>query len=95
MGAHVSDVAVESADISCAGQELTILPQLFAHGRRCRRIIDQNIGFSLLIVLGLLPLALTGVLGLAMVVFVHEFGEVLVILNGLRAGRFPRGAVSR
>ena len=35
----------------------------------------------------LLPLALTGVLGLAAVVFIHEVAEVVVILNGLRAAK--------
>ena len=34
-----------------------------------------------------MPLALLGVLGLATVVFVHEVAEVLVIANGVRAGR--------
>ena len=35
----------------------------------------------------LLPLAITGVLGLAAVGLVHEVAEVVVIANGLRAGR--------
>ena len=35
----------------------------------------------------LLPLAITGVLGLAAVVLVHEVAEVVVIANGLRAAR--------
>jgi len=33
---------------------------------------------------------LFGVLGLAAVVLVHEVAEVIVIGNGLRAGRMPR-----
>ena len=35
----------------------------------------------------LIPLALTGVLGLAAVVAVHELAEIVVIANGVRAGR--------
>ncbi|CMQ03664.1 Conserved membrane protein of uncharacterised function [Mycobacterium tuberculosis] len=35
----------------------------------------------------LMPLALFGILGLAAVVLVHEFTEVIVIANGVRAGR--------
>ena len=35
----------------------------------------------------LIPLALFGVLGLAAVVLVHELAEVVVIANGVRAGR--------
>ncbi len=34
-----------------------------------------------------MPLALFGVLGLAAVVLVHEVAEVVVIANGVRAGR--------
>lgn len=34
-----------------------------------------------------MPLALFGVLGLAAVVLVHEIAEVVVIANGVRAGR--------
>ena len=35
---------------------------------------------------------ITGVLGLAAVVLVHEIAEVVVILNGLRAARTGRHA---
>lgn len=34
-----------------------------------------------------MPLALFGVLGLAAVVLVHEVAEIVVIANGVRAGR--------
>jgi len=39
------------------------------------------------LIAALIPLALFGVLGLAAVVLVHELAEVLVIANGVRAGR--------
>ncbi|MFC3849966.1 heavy metal translocating P-type ATPase [Corynebacterium hansenii] len=87
MGATGSDAAVESADVAFTGHDLRLLPQALAHARRGRRIMEQNIGLSLLIIGGLLPLALTGVLGLAAVVLIHEVAEVVVILNGLRAAR--------
>ena len=58
-----------------------------ARVRRGRRIVNQNIVLSLLIIAALPPLAITGVLGLAAVVLIHEVAEVLVILNGLRAAR--------
>lgn len=35
----------------------------------------------------MIPLALLGVLGLAAVVLVHELAEIVVIANGVRAGR--------
>ncbi|MEZ7756000.1 cation-translocating P-type ATPase [Microbacterium paraoxydans] len=85
MGATGSDAAIESADVAFTGHDLRLLPRAFAHARRGRRIINQNIILSLLIITALLPLALFGVLGLAAVVLVHEIAEVIVILNGLRA----------
>ena len=87
MGATGSDAAIESADIAFTGQDLRLLPQAIAHARRGRRIVNQNIVLSLLVIAALPPLAITGVLGLAAVVLIHEVAEVLVILNGLRAAR--------
>lgn len=87
MGATGSDAAIESADVAFTGHDLRLIPRAFDHARRGRRIINQNIVLSLLIIVVLLPLALFGVLGLAAVVLVHEVAEVFVILNGLRAAR--------
>ena len=42
---------------------------------------------ALLSVLVASPLALFGVLGLAAVVLIHELAEIVVIANGVRAGR--------
>ena len=87
MGATGSDAAIESADVAFTGHDLRLIPRAFDHARRGRRIINQNIILSLLIITALLPLALFGVLGLAAVGLVHEVAEVIVILNGLRAAR--------
>ena len=94
MGATGSDAAIESADVAFTGHDLRLIPRAFDHARRCRRIINQNIFLSLLIITALLPLALFGVLGLAAVVLVHEIAEVIVILNGLRAARAKSPALS-
>ena len=87
MGAMGTDVAIETADVALMGEDLRHLPQAFAHARRARRIMLQNVGLSLAIIAVLMPLALFGVLGLAAVVLVHEVAEVFVIANGVRAGR--------
>lgn len=47
----------------------------------------QDLRHPLSIITVLMPLALFGILGLAAVVLVHEFTEVIVIANGVRAGR--------
>lgn len=87
MGAMGTDVAIETADVALMGEDLRHLPQNLAHARRARRIMLQNVGFSLLIIGALIPLAAFGVFGLAVVVVVHEAAEILVILNAVRAAR--------
>ena len=80
----------QSADVALMGEDLRHLPQAFAHARRARRIMLQNVGLSLALITVLMPLALFGVLGLAAVVLVHELAEVVVIANGVRAGKTRR-----
>ena len=87
MGAMGTDVAIETADVALMGEDLRHLPQTFTHARRARRIMLQNVGLSLGLIIVLMPLALFGVLGLAAVVLVHELAEIVVIANGVRAGR--------
>ena len=90
MGVTGSDAAIESADVAFTGSDVRLIPVALAHARRGRRIMTGNIGLALAIIVGLFPLALFGVLGLAAVVLVHEVAEVIVIGNGLRASRMPR-----
>ena len=87
MGAMGTDVAIETADVALMGEDLRHLPQALGHARRARRIMLQNLGLSLALITALLPLSLTGALGLAAVVAVHELAEIIVIANGVRAGR--------
>ncbi len=93
MGAMGSDVAIEAADVSLLGEDLSHLPELFDHARRAGRIMRQNLAMSGAIIGVLIPLAGFGVLRLAVVVATHEIAEVLVIANGVRAGRRPRRAI--
>lgn len=87
MGVTGFDAAIETADVAFTGHDLRLIPKALAHARRGRRIINQNLTLAILIIIALLPLAITGVLCLAAVVLVHELAEVLIILNGLRAAR--------
>jgi cation-transporting ATPase G len=89
MGATGAAAAVETAEIAFTGSDLRQVPAALLHARRGRRIMTGNIGLSLAIIIVLFPLALTGVLGLAGVVLVHELAEVVVIANGFRAARRP------
>lgn len=92
MGVTGSAAAVESADVAFTGHDLRLIPVALAHARRGRRIMTANIALALVIIVGLFPLALFGILGLAGVVLVHEVAEVVVILNGVRAARRPVAA---
>nr|WP_306239023.1 cation-translocating P-type ATPase [Ornithinimicrobium cryptoxanthini] len=87
MGAMGTDVAIETADVALMGDDLRLLPFAFDHARRTRVIMLQNVALSLVLIAVLIPLALLGILGLAAVVLIHELAEVLVIANGVRAGR--------
>jgi cation-transporting P-type ATPase G len=87
MGAMGTDVAIETADVALMGEDLRHLPQALSHARRSRGIMLQNVGLSLAVVALLIPLALLGVLGLAAVVLVHEVAEIVIVANGVRAGR--------
>ncbi|MFF1300451.1 MULTISPECIES: heavy metal translocating P-type ATPase [unclassified Streptomyces] len=87
MGAMGTDVAIETADVALMGEDLRHLPQALDHARRSRAIMLQNVGLSLALIGVLIPLAAFGVMGLAAVVAVHELAEIVVIGNGVRAGR--------
>uniref|UniRef100_UPI00123BFE9E HAD-IC family P-type ATPase n=1 Tax=Nocardiopsis deserti TaxID=2605988 RepID=UPI00123BFE9E len=87
MGAMGTDVAIETADVALMGEDLRALPRALAHARRTRRIMLQSLLLSGAILLVLIPLSAFGVLGLAAVILTHELAEVLVIANGVRAGR--------
>ncbi|WP_407836147.1 heavy metal translocating P-type ATPase [Streptomyces sp. DSM 116496] len=87
MGAMGTDVAIETADVALMGEDLRHLPQALDHARRSRAIMLQNVGMSLGLITLLIPLAAFGVMGLAAVVAVHELFEIVVIGNGVRAGR--------
>ncbi|MGA6127139.1 MULTISPECIES: heavy metal translocating P-type ATPase [unclassified Microbacterium] len=87
MGVKGSAAAVESADIAFSGHDLRLIPGALAHARRGHRIMTTNIGLALAVIIVLFPLALSGLLGLAGVVLVHEIAEVVIILNGVRAAR--------
>ena len=95
MGALGSDVAIETADVALMGEDLNHLPDVLAHARRAGRIMRQNLALSGLILLVLVPQAAAGTMGLAAVVATHELAEVLVIANGIRAGRRTARPVAR
>lgn len=83
MGAAGTDVAMETADVVLMGDRLELIPFAIRLSQRARRVVWQNLAFSIAVIVMLiigvfvidLPLPL-GVLG-------HEGSTVIVVLNGL------------
>jgi Cd2+/Zn2+-exporting ATPase len=84
MGAAGTDVTLETADIVLMANDLQKIPYAFALSKAARRVVAQNLIFSM----GVIALLLIGALGfqlpLPLGVVGHEGSTVLVCLNGLR-----------
>lgn len=87
MGVAGSDAAIEAADIALMADDLLKVEEALRLGRKARRVSMQNIVFSIAILAAMIPLAVAGILGVAVTVLVHEVSELLAVVNGLRAAR--------
>lgn len=84
MGAAGTDVAIETADVVLMSDELDKVGYLFRLGRKSRRVVRQNVWFSVGW-MGLLVLVASTVgMPLTLAVVAHEGSTLLVVLNGLR-----------
>lgn len=84
MGAAGTDVALETADVVLMGDDLSKLPYLLWLSGKSKRIVWQNIGFSLAVIVMLLAGVFLIDLPLTAGVIGHEGSTLLVVLNGLR-----------
>lgn len=91
MGGAGTDVALETADVVLMADDLTKLPYAISLSRRTRRTIIQNLAFSLVVIVTLVTAALTIGIPLPLGVVGHEGSTVIVVLNGLRLLRTPKG----
>ncbi len=83
MGAG-TDVSLETSDIVLMDNDLTKLTDVFTLSNKMRRIITQNVVFSIAVIVLLLISNLFGILNLPFGVLMHEVSTILVILNSLR-----------
>ncbi len=83
MGAAGTDVALETADLVLMGDKLELIPYALRLSQKARRVVWQNISFSLLVIVMLLLGAFFISLPLPLGVLGHEGSTVLVVLNGL------------
>jgi Zn2+/Cd2+-exporting ATPase len=83
MGAAGTDVAMETADLVLMGDKLELIPYAITLSKKARRVVWQNITFSLLVIVVLIISAFVISLPLPLGVLGHEGSTVIVVLNGL------------
>ena len=88
MGAAGSDIAIHSATIALMSNDLGRLPFLIRLSRRARGIVNQNLLFALVFIVGGLILAGTGRIYPITAAFLHILGSFVVIFNSARLVRF-------
>ena len=84
MGAAGTDVALETADIVLMSDDLNRLPWLIDLARRSKKVVWQNIIFSLSVIALLVGSVFLFELPLTLGVIAHEGSTLIVVLNGLR-----------
>lgn len=85
MGAAGTDVALESADVALMGDDLTLLPEIFALSQRALGIIRQNIwGFAVAVNIAGIALASSGLLSPIGAAIVHNVASLFVVINSGR-----------
>ncbi|MCF6157515.1 MAG: cation-translocating P-type ATPase [wastewater metagenome] len=84
MGAVGTDIAIETSDLVLMSDDLTKIPYIVGLSQWAIKNIYLNIVLSLLIVAILVPLAVSGRIGLVPGLLINELGGLLVIANGLR-----------
>jgi Zn2+/Cd2+-exporting ATPase len=84
MGAAGTDVAIETADVVLMSDEVEKVAYAIQLGRRTRRVVRQNVWFSVGWMFLLVVVALTVGIPLTLAVVAHEGSTLLVAANGLR-----------
>ncbi|MEX2571087.1 MAG: cation-translocating P-type ATPase [Gemmatimonadota bacterium] len=84
MGAAGTDVAIETADVVLMSDDVGKVDYVIHLGKRTRRVVRQNVYFSIGWMLLLVALALFVGIPLPLAVVGHEGSTLLVAANGLR-----------
>ena len=90
MGSAGSPTAIETADVALMGDDLTKLAELVVVAQSTRRVVRQNITFSLAVKAVAAVLALAGFLTLWLAVLSDVGATLVVVANGLRLLRYQR-----
>lgn len=84
MGAAGSDAAIETADVALMSDDLSKIPWLIRHSRRCLFVVKQNIAFALLVKAAFVVLTLSGHASMWAAIAADMGASLLVVFNGLR-----------
>jgi Zn2+/Cd2+-exporting ATPase len=84
MGAAGTDVAIETADVVLMSDDVEKVDYVIHLGKRARRVVRQNVWFSVGWMFFLVAIALTVGIPLTLAVVAHEGSTLLVAANGLR-----------
>jgi Cd2+/Zn2+-exporting ATPase len=84
MGATGSDAALETADLVLMNDDIAKIPEAVALGQKTGRVVKQNLGFAVAVIILLIAVNFIEGIALPLGVVGHEGSTLLVILNGLR-----------
>ncbi len=84
MGEAGSATAIEAADVVLLHDALTSLPWILQKAKQTRKIVSQNLGLALAVILLVSWPASLGVIPLWLAVILHEGSTIIVGVNALR-----------
>jgi Zn2+/Cd2+-exporting ATPase len=84
MGGASTHAVLETADMTLLADDLAKLPYSIVLSKKTLRVIKQNVGFAVLVVVALVLTTLPGYLTLPAGVIGHEGSALIVIANGMR-----------
>jgi len=87
MAAAASDIAINSASVALMNNDLQRIPFMIKLSRKTRRVVNENLAFGLLFIIGGLSLAGTGLLTPILAAVLHNVGSFFVIFNSARMVR--------
>jgi manganese/zinc-transporting P-type ATPase C len=88
MGVAGTDVAVETADVAIAGDDLRALLELRELGRRTVTLVRQNYGMSIVVNAAGLVVSAAGALSPVVAAILHNASSVAVVANSSRLIRY-------
>ncbi len=95
MGNIGSDIAIDAADITLVGDDISNIPHLVQLSHKVMRTIKFNLTASMLLNFIAIVLAVTGILNPILGALVHNAGSVAVIINSSFLLKWRKEAVLR